>query len=386
LRTPDRLHIVHLIGSLDRAGAELFLRRLAFGIAEVEPQWMQTIWTIGESGPVAAEVRQAGIDVRPFEVTKTVKGLWRAARLVNTLASSDASLVQTWMYHSDAIGILAHLRGLLAPQVWTLRQSNLAASANRASTRALMRLCAASSRVPAAIVAGSQAALDAHQAIGYSSRRMLVIHNGVDTTRFRPDAAQRELTRRKWGIDASTVLIGHLARFSVVKGHDTLFSAAARLERRGDLPPWRLVCVGQGTESANTEFSRLVARHGLQSRIIRAGPMVEPEHVLPAFDISVSSSLGEGFPNAVAESMACGLPVVATSVGDTQSLVGDAGFLVPAGDDASLATSLLGLLEQGAAARAALGIAARSRVERQFRESNAVRGYVDLYRSLVRPV
>ena len=101
----DNVHIVHLIGSLGRGGAELFLLRLARGIAQAEPTWRQSVWTIGARGAIADEVEAAGIPVRPFHVGRSIHAPLRLWQLVRALVTSDASLVQTWMYHADAVGI-----------------------------------------------------------------------------------------------------------------------------------------------------------------------------------------------------------------------------------------------------------------------------------------
>lgn len=378
------MHIVHLIGSLERGGAELFLQRLCEQLAQREPRWTQSAWTIGARGELAAGFERAGIPVRAFAMRKSLSALTGSVGLVRALHASGASVLQTWMYHADAFGIAAYATGLRTPQVWSLRQSNLSAGVNRPETRALMRVCAAaSSTVPAAIVAGSAAALDAHRARGYRAARMPVIRNGVDTERFRPSADLRAAARRAWGLDDRTLAIGYIARISPVKAHDVLLEAVAMLARAGDaLPPWRLVLIGPGVSVDGGPLATRLAALGLGTRVVAPGPTDCPERVLPAFDIAVSSSLGEGFPNGLAEAMACGVAAVATDVGDTRVLVGDTGRLVPAASAPALADALAAALRESADERAARGRAARARIERQFQEADAVEAYAALYRSL----
>jgi glycosyltransferase involved in cell wall biosynthesis len=377
------VHIVHLIGTLERGGAELFLRRLCRGLAQLEPSWTQAVWVLGARGSLADDFDAAGVAVRPFGLTKSPAAACTILRLVAALRASRASVLQTWMYHADAVGIAAHLLGVRIPQVWSLRQSNLAADVNRADTRAVIKACAlASSRVPAVVVAGSAAALEAHRAIGYRAAHFPVIHNGVDTGRFRPDQPRRSAVRRAWGLADDTLVFGYLARFSPVKGHDVLLDAAARFGATQPTLDWRLVLVGEGASLDDPAFAAGIARRGLKHRVLAPGAAAAPETVLPGFDIAVSSSLGEGFPNGVAEAMAAGLPIVATDVGDTRQLVGDTGWIVAPGDAAAVAEAMREAAGAGTSGLGARGEAARYRVEHHFREIDAVRAYAALYRTL----
>jgi len=380
------MHIVHLIGSLEQGGAESFLVRLVAAVARHEPGWRQSVWTLTADGPLGADARAAGAEVRTFGITRTPRGLTRLAAMAATVARARCSLVQCWMYHAELVGAAAWGLGSRVPQIWSLRQSRLSADANPLATRVLMRLCAAaSSRVPAAIVANSHAALDAHRAIGYRAPHMPVIHNGVDTAVFAPDVEARRRQRAAWGIDDATVLVGCLARVAPVKGHAQLLEAAARLAADPSLPPWRLVCVGAGAERGDPGFAALLRRSGLGERCLAAGPARDPAATLPAFDIAVSSSLGEGFPNAVAEGLACGVPTVATDVGDTQVLFADRSWLVPPGDAAALAAALARVLRLPEAARRAVGLAARDHIAAHFRIDDAVAAHIALYRRLAGP-
>ena len=62
------MHIVHLIGTLERGGAELFLLRLCRGLSQLEPSWTQAVWVLGARGSLADDFEAAGMPVRPMQV------------------------------------------------------------------------------------------------------------------------------------------------------------------------------------------------------------------------------------------------------------------------------------------------------------------------------
>ena len=378
------MHIRHLIGSLDRGGAEHFLVRLVVGIAAREPTWHQSVWTLTSNVPLAPDLERAAIEVRTFDGGKSPQGIARLAALPRTMASEPCSLLQCWMYHAEVMGMLSRLRGARAPQVWTLRQSRLSSDANSHMTRLLMRVSALGSRyVPAAIVAGSQAALEAHRAIGYRAPLMPTIHNGVDVTRFAPNLEARSRRRSAWGVADDTIAIGYLARFSAVKAHDDLLAAVAQLIETPGLSPWRLVLVGNGTAPGDEPLASMIRKAGLEAQVICAGVDADPAAALAGFDIAASSSRGEGFPNAVAEGMATGIPTVATDVGDTRALLGDSPYLVPPAQPERFAAAIAVLLRLPASERRELGDSLRRRIEHSFDIETAVDAYAALYRQII---
>jgi glycosyltransferase involved in cell wall biosynthesis len=110
------------------------------------------------------------------------------------------------------------------------------------------------------------------------------------------------------------------------------------------------------------------------------------ERLLAAADVVVcSSAFGEGFSNALGEGMACGLPAVATDVGDAALIVGDTGLIVPPQDPHALAAAIRTLAGEGAAARAERGTRARARIVANFGMKRAIERYAELYASLGGP-
>jgi glycosyltransferase involved in cell wall biosynthesis len=105
--------------------------------------------------------------------------------------------------------------------------------------------------------------------------------------------------------------------------------------------------------------------------------------LLAGLDIAALSSVHEGVPIVVLESMAAALPIVATDCGALRDLVtqGETGYLVPVGDVAALAARL-GALAADGAQRARLGAAGRTRAERDFDIRHTAEGFEDLLTEL----
>ena len=83
-------------------------------------------------------------------------------------------------------------------------------------------------------------------------------------------------------------------------------------------------CVGHGPATYRDELMRLAGSLGLADRVVWADETADMKAVYNAFDIAtLASAFGEGFPNAVGEAMACGIPVAATDVGDVRSIAGE---------------------------------------------------------------
>jgi glycosyltransferase involved in cell wall biosynthesis len=103
-----------------------------------------------------------------------------------------------------------------------------------------------------------------------------------------------------------------------------------------------------------------------------------------AMDVLASSSAwGEAFPNVLGEAMACGIPCVATDVGDSAYIIGDTGMVVPPSDSKALANALIAILKKNDDEIRRLGHAARKRVERFYSIESVVLEYTNFYTSLL---
>jgi glycosyltransferase involved in cell wall biosynthesis len=246
-------------------------------------------------------------------------------------------------------------------------------------SRALPHVLARMSRLPAAVVANSEAGRQIHESYGYEPRRWEVLPNGFDMQTFRPDPVRRTKTRAALGIDQAAPVVGLFARVDPMKDHATFLGAAAIVAKAR--PDTLFLLAGRGTDGA--AFNRLIGdRDDLRGHLILLGERRDVPELMAATDIVVCSSLTEGFPNTIGEAMASGIPCVSTDVGDTATLIADTGGLVRKADPQALAQRLEEFIDIAPEARAVLGAAARRRIEEKFSLQAIVARYTQLFREL----
>ena len=187
--------------------------------------------------------------------------------------------------------------------------------------------------------------------------------------------------RSSWGVPPKALVIGCTCALSGVKGLDQLigvFGGLASVHRDAFL-----VLSGEGPEEA--ALRGLARSVGLQGRIVFTGFADRPIETAAAYDIGVLNSVREGFPNAVLEYMAAGIPVVSTRVGGIPEILthGRNGLLIAPGDAAGLDDSLRLLLD-GPQLRAELGSRAQQTVREGFTEDIMVDRVERLFRDLTR--
>jgi len=359
------LKVLHVITGLGVGGAEAMLAAVltrAGGAIDA------SVVNLSSGGQVGERLRTAGVSVTDLDMGRAgskLPGLFRLARIIR---QERPDIVQSWMYHADLVSLCALAisgRWRATKLVWGIRCSDMDTRRYRTSLKLIIRLCARLSGLPDAVVINSHAGERVHRALGYHPRQVVIIPNGVDTTRFRPRPDTRAALRKELDIPDGHTVLAHVARVDPMKDHACLLAA---LERVRDVTA---LAIGKGTEALPD-----------CPALRRLGPRADVARLLAASDVIVSSSaFGEGFSNAIAEGMAADLPAAATDVGDTRHLVGEAGRIVPPGNPQALADAIQELAELGPEGRAQLG--ARARVEKEFPLSRMTDAFDALYAQLL---
>ncbi len=204
-------------------------------------------------------------------------------------------------------------------------------------------------------------------AYGVPAERTGLVPNGLDVAKWRP--ADRQAARSALGIPDDRPVVAWHGRVEIeTKGLDVLLDAWKQLCAARPHTRLLLLLVGSGRDHDALQRRAACLPEGAvrwDGRWVRDRNLIR--QYLSAADISVLSSRREGFPVAVIEAMACGLPVVATDVSGVTDALGDepAGVVVPPEDAAALAKALGHLLDDEPLRRE-LGKRARQRAETEF--------------------
>jgi glycosyltransferase involved in cell wall biosynthesis len=212
--------------------------------------------------------------------------------------------------------------------------------------------------------------------------RVVALPGGVDAERYRPDVVPTHGldARALLKVPADVPLIGLVAGFRVMKGHEMVVAAAARLAAAG--LPFHLVFVGQGPFTERVRG--LVQAAGLADRVSLVGFVDELPAVMAALDVALYSSLeSDGMSRVLWEYLASGVPVVATRVGVVPEVLEDdvTALLVPAGEAGPLAAAIERLLRDRPL-RQRLGAAGAELVRERFSGARLAERLTALYLSL----
>lgn len=330
--------VLHIITGLNDGGAEGVLTRLCL-YSEQAQHVVISLMDEGKYGPLLV---RSGVTVHCLGMSPRNPSIVRLFRLIRLIRAEQPDAVQTWMYHADLLGgISARLAGVRRV-FWGIRHSTLEKGKSKRSTIIVARLCAfLSGWVPEKIICCANKAQEVHADIGYSERKLHVIPNGYDLSRFRSDAAAGSKVRAELGLGPSDFIIGNVGRFDPSKDHSNFLQALARVSEVKI--PFRCILVGKDVAPDNAVLVKQITELGLQQSVLLVGQRSDMPAVMNALDLHVLSSSSEGFPNVIAEAMACGTPCVSTEAGDALEILGDQEACCPVRDPQALADLIIKL-------------------------------------------
>lgn len=373
-----RLRIAFVVTGLRVGGAEMMLWKLLSRLdrSRFEPS---LIALSGEEIAMLPAFQQLGIPCEHLGWKPGRASIRDVTELTRALRASAPDIVQGWMYHANIAATMAAASARLkVPVLWNIRASLMSREHEKRLTRLLIWLGGKLSFSPAAIINNSTTSAIEHETrMGYRRSKRVIVPNGFDTDRFAPSPEARDSLRASLGLAPDAFLIGLVARYHAMKGHDVFLRAAQVLCREHDV---HFVLAGEDVEPANAELATAVERSAAAGRVHLLGPRKDVDRITAALDVMVSSSTsGEGFPNVIGEAMSCAVPCVVTDVGDSAAVVADTGVTVPPGDPDAIAAGVARIMALDSAARAALGVRARQRVLEHYSLDAIVQQYETLY-------
>lgn len=372
------MDVLHVITALNVGGAETMLAKLVEHEQTVRCGVRSTVLSLMPPGPAGERIRAAGVPLDHCGIRSAAALPAALPRLSRAIRDCNPDLIVGWMYHAQLaawLGAKLHRRRL--PVLWNVRHSLHDIAFEKPATRAIIRAGAMLSRHPRAIIYNAAVSATQYEAIGYASDRTVVIPNGFDCDHFAPVEGARERLGGELGVDPNALLVGMAARNHPMKDPATLVDAV-RLARDTGVDV-HLLILGEGM--TNPDRRLLSALEGLPpNRVTLREHHADMAALLPGLDVlALPSAWGEGFPNILGEAMACGVPSIATDVGDSADIIGDPSRIIDPGDAGALSEALIRVAVMGRDQRRWIGRQSRERVIERFSLGAVAGQYWQLY-------
>ena len=362
--------VVNLAKRIDRSAFDL-----SFGCLS---RWGELIGEIEQGQGLAV----TEYPLHSFYELNAFRQQWRFA---SALRRERIQIVQSYNFYGNVFSIPAAKLAGVPCVIASIR--DLGIFLRPTQLRAQRLVC----RFADKIVVNASAIRDWLVADGYPESKIVVIRNGVDVARYgtRSDGAA---LRQEFALPARAPLVVMLARLNPKKGIECFLEAAARVHQQ--CPDACFLAVGEAYMRGDGEYRvDPVYRRKLQDRVLElglggcfrfTGMREDVPEILAAASVSVLPSYSEGVSNTLLESMAAGVPVVATRVGGTPEVIEDQqhGLLAPPGDAQAIADSICAVLRNPFLA-ARLGSQGQERVTREFSFDVVVRRTQDMYFELL---
>jgi glycosyltransferase involved in cell wall biosynthesis len=366
--------VLHIITGLNDGGAEGVLYRLC----HFDVSTRHVVVSLMGQGKYGSLLKKDGVEVICLDMEAgkiSLSALWLLFRQLRTI---KPDVVQTWMYHADLLGgVISRLAGIKSV-FWNIRQSAFDASESKNTTILVAKVCALlSGFIPKGIICCGHDVARFHSEFGYKTSRITVVSNGYDLNSFCVNDLKRCEFRQELMVDPEKILLGMVGRFHPQKDYFGLLKALSIV--KSSISDFKIALVGFDLINSNKSLKNEVKNLGLEENIFLLGQRTDIPVVMNGIDIKVlSSAFGEGFPNVIAEAMACGTPCVATDVGDTAVIVAGTGWVVPAKDPQLLAKGILDAVQEmltNNEAWSARKVACSYRIKNHFGMESFIRSY-----------
>jgi len=369
-----RASVLYIIDTfLDLAGAE---RNLFEVVTRLDKRKYKPIVYALRAGSLIDVLKQNGIYARNLGIDKiySLKAIREGIKLIRFIKKEHTRIVVTYHESSDFWGgIIAKIAG--TPVIISSRRD----MGYNLKKKHFLGYKFINNLIFNKIMTVSDAVKDLLvEKQNTSQDRIVTIYNGAELNKFSKKTDNVGL-KKELGLKPKVPIVGIIAGLRRIKGHKYFLEAASIILKENKNVQF-LIVGWHGDDGYPEELKNFTKDMGIDRNVIFTGARYDVSEILSISDISVLSSLSEGFSNTILESMAAGKPIVATDVGGNPEAVvnGETGLLVPPGDSGALARAILKLLRNKDLARK-MGESGKRRIEGFFTLDRMIEDIETLY-------
>ena len=324
------MNILHIINDLGAGGAQ----KVLYQITKKESNNNHLIFVLRGTGYYSKFFDAANINIFYFNIN-LFNFILVLSSIHKIVRQYHIDVIQTWLYISDLVGAIYFFFNSKIKLFWNIRNGLASWKVLSLSSFFAVKTCSILSFLPIKIICVSKKAIAYHHSLGYNLKKFVLIHNFVDTNIFKPQ------NRTNFSDNVKTVKFGVVARYDIQKGHENLFKALSLLDPTS--MDMEIYLMGENVVKKNKRLVELLESSNVQFKVYFEGLKNEIHEILAFYnklDYHISPSLSEGFPNAVAESLSCGVPNIVTDVGESSYILGNCGWVVPPSNEQLLANAI----------------------------------------------
>ena len=378
-----RIRILFVITGLGTGGAEMMLFKFLSRLDRIK--FSPYLISLIPGGVFEKRIKDLKIPIYSLNMSQGIPNPFALLKFKKYLNLIEPDIIQGWMYHANFLALCSKLLwNSNVPILWSIHHSVGSLKNEKISLAMLIRLTAFFSSKPNKVIFSANIGKNQHVKLGYQSVNSLAINDNFDLTVFKQFKSSICL-RETLNIEKKSLLVGSLARFHPMKDHLGLLRAAVEIVRRHSFV--HFVLAGPNIDSLNLELNSFIAANGLESNVHLLGEIHYVPDFLNSIELYISSSAyGESFPNVIGEAMACGVPCIATDVGDSKYIIGDAGIVVRPNNPKALCEAINKYVILGAEKLSNIGEVAKERISSNFdldAPNSFVRKYEAIYHQMV---
>lgn len=299
------IRVLHVIGAMDRGGAETFIMNVYRSINRAQIQFDFLVH----------EDRECAYDA---EIMRLGGNIYHLPRFIGlNLIEYRAKCRRFFNEHHDFAVVHGHIGSSAAIYLSEAKRVGLftVAHSHNTNSKGLAHIFFAVMSYPTRYIADAFFACSPEAGIDRFGKRITsrasyrVVNNGIIVDHYRFSEARRTEARIKLGLDESTPAFCHVGRFAIQKNHPFLFKVFARIVSL--CPNAQLLLVGGGC--LEEDYKGQVENLGISDQVRFLGVLDDVAPVLMASDVFIFPSLWEGLGIAAIEAQASGLPCLLSS-------------------------------------------------------------------------